>query len=82
MEQVLKDKVSQLIPRAENLWTNPLPDIVWGHLDHLGWEVKQKRENGEHPIHWSEIDLKDVTGEENQEIARQLWEERKQMKSL
>jgi len=92
MQRALKDKVSQLIPLGENLLKAiPWPCLLGDLLGHVNWEVKQKREaeNDNHPIHRSEGDLKGVTDdadsnvslqsaeEKNEELARQLWEEKR-----
>lgn len=58
---VLGGKVSQLMSMAESLLkTVLLPGPLGHHLDHMNWEFEQEREaeNGEHPLHQSEVVLK------------------------
>ena len=89
MQQIVKDKVSRFVSVIEDLLqTMSLPDLLGKQVDEGNMEVQQKKEaeNGEHPVHQSEVDLKGVIDdadfhvplqhpeEEHKERARKPWE--------
>nr|KAF6336974.1 hypothetical protein mMyoMyo1_012156 [Myotis myotis] len=92
LEQVLQDRLCQPLSVAGNApQTLPEPDRLGDHSDDRNLEFPPKREteNRDRFVHGSQVDLKGVppdadinVTQENQEIARQLWKQKRMNEEL